>query len=799
MTIDAAQATPTIASVNAVGIIYGTVLANGQLSGSATFTVGGILGPVVGTFTYTRAAGSLLNAGNGQIEAVTFTPQDTTDYTTAFSNVTVDVAPFTPIVTVTDAGGVYTGSPFAATGTVTGLPGVNLGTPAFFYYRSTDTTFANPLGRAPIQVGNYVAVAFYAANGNYGVGGAKASFAVTGATPTVTSVNPVNITYGTALANSQLSGAATFKIGVTTISLPGTFIYTSALGNVLGAGNGQSEAVTFKPNDPIDFFTVSTTVTVNVAKAATATAIVSAQSPAVYGQQITYTATVTNTGGTGAEPAGTVQFVVDGVDFGSPVSFNAKGQAVMSPIRFLTGAGHSVQAVYIPSPNFKASSASLNQMMQSIAVEGTTLYIGSNGATSSDQVHINPTGSSNSGSTGVQVQTELNGANTNTKYSQVFSAIDVTLQNGNENVQLNDSLVLSALVSAGGGNDSIQLSTSGSNSATLGNGSDNIQLSAGATNSVTLGNGNDFIELSAGGTNWLTLGNGSDNIQLSAGGTTWVTLGNGNDQITAGNGATTVVAGTGTDNVQLGNGNDQVTLGAAGGTRNDNVQLGDGNDQVTLLNTSGNAQVQTGNGTDTVSGAVGNGNDTVHLGSGNNKVTLGNGNDQVQSQPGTGNNNVVLGTGIDSVNLADGKNTVTVGGPAGGGNDNIHLGNGNNAVTLLNSTGNDQVLSGAGTNNVTGGNANVNVNLGNGSNNSVTLGNGHDSVQIGNGKQEFVMVGNGSDSILLGNDSFDVITIGTGTDSVQFGSGSNNTVYEPVSVNPQTKIKFGSGGNNTIK
>ena len=68
------------------------------------------------------------------------------------------------------------------------------------------------------------------------------------ATPTV-SVNPVNITYGTALANSQLSGTATWTVGGNPVTVPGTFTYTSAAGTVLGAGNGQSEAVTFTPSD----------------------------------------------------------------------------------------------------------------------------------------------------------------------------------------------------------------------------------------------------------------------------------------------------------------------------------------------------------------------------------------------------------------------------------------------------------------------------------------------------------------------------------------------------------------------
>src|SRR5205823_11545183 len=83
------------------------------------------------------------------------------------------------------------------------------------------------------------------------------------ATPTV-SVSPVSLTYGTALGNSQLSGTATWIVGRSTVAVAGTFTYTSAAGAVLGAGNGQSEAITFTPTDTVDYTGASTTEVVNV-------------------------------------------------------------------------------------------------------------------------------------------------------------------------------------------------------------------------------------------------------------------------------------------------------------------------------------------------------------------------------------------------------------------------------------------------------------------------------------------------------------------------------------------------------
>ena len=71
-----------------------------QLSGTATFTVNGSSVNVPGTFAYTTSDGTLLNAGNGQSEQVTFTPTDSTDYATVQTTVIVNVAQATPQVAV---------------------------------------------------------------------------------------------------------------------------------------------------------------------------------------------------------------------------------------------------------------------------------------------------------------------------------------------------------------------------------------------------------------------------------------------------------------------------------------------------------------------------------------------------------------------------------------------------------------------------------------------------------------------------------------------------------------------------
>ncbi|HWF15295.1 MAG TPA: MBG domain-containing protein, partial [Acidimicrobiales bacterium] len=78
-----ATATPVLAWGTPGAITYGTPLSASQLDATAS---------VPGTFVYNPPAGTVLGAGN-QTLAVTFTPMDQTDYTTASKSVSLHVAP----------------------------------------------------------------------------------------------------------------------------------------------------------------------------------------------------------------------------------------------------------------------------------------------------------------------------------------------------------------------------------------------------------------------------------------------------------------------------------------------------------------------------------------------------------------------------------------------------------------------------------------------------------------------------------------------------------------------------------
>jgi hypothetical protein len=90
--------TPTITWANPASITYGTALSGTQLNATAN---------VPGSFAYSPAAGTVLSVGTHTL-STTFTPTDTTHYTTATKSVSITVtsggtgcnAPTSPGVTV---------------------------------------------------------------------------------------------------------------------------------------------------------------------------------------------------------------------------------------------------------------------------------------------------------------------------------------------------------------------------------------------------------------------------------------------------------------------------------------------------------------------------------------------------------------------------------------------------------------------------------------------------------------------------------------------------------------------------
>ncbi len=107
------KVTPIITWSDPVGIVYGTPLGAAQLDATAS---------VFGAFTYTPAAGTILSAGANQALAVSFTPTDTTDYTTATASVRINVIALSPPPPPPHVTGVV-----SVTRTIKGLTSITVG------------------------------------------------------------------------------------------------------------------------------------------------------------------------------------------------------------------------------------------------------------------------------------------------------------------------------------------------------------------------------------------------------------------------------------------------------------------------------------------------------------------------------------------------------------------------------------------------------------------------------------------------------------------------------------------------
>ncbi len=228
-----AQTTPTITWATPVSITYGTALSSAQLDATAS---------VPGTFVYSPAAGTVPKAGSDTL-SVTFTPTDTTDYTTATDTVTLAVAQAAPTITWATPAGITYGTALtsAQLDATASVPGTFVYSPA--------------AGTVPKAGSDTLSVTFTPTDTtDYTTATDTVTLAVAQAAPTITWATPAGITYGTALTSAQLDATA---------SVPGTFVYSPAAGTVPAAGT-DTLSVTFTPTDTTDYTTATATTTLVV-------------------------------------------------------------------------------------------------------------------------------------------------------------------------------------------------------------------------------------------------------------------------------------------------------------------------------------------------------------------------------------------------------------------------------------------------------------------------------------------------------------------------------------------------------
>ena len=186
----------------------------------------------------------------------------------------------------------------------------------------------------------------------------SSSPSVSGQSVTFTATVSVN-----APGSGTPSGTVTFYDGAT-CGAPSSALGTGTLGGgsatfgTSGLGVG-SHTITACYEGNNNFNTSNGSVAQIVNKANSITALASSVNPSAYGQAVTFTATVSASAPGSGTPTGTVQFRIDGSNFGTPVTLSG-GSATSSSISSLSVGSHTVTADYSGDANFATSTGALS-------------------------------------------------------------------------------------------------------------------------------------------------------------------------------------------------------------------------------------------------------------------------------------------------------------------------------------------------------------------------------------------------------------------------------------------------------
>ncbi|MFO0845076.1 MAG: Ig-like domain-containing protein [Gemmataceae bacterium] len=195
--------------------------------------------------------------------------------------------------------------------------------------------------------------------------------------------------YGQAVAFTATVKAVTPGIGtpagVVSFFDAGNFVGSAGL-NAAGQAvfntaslPSAAHAISARYDGSADFaFSQSGPVGQTVFQAGTSTAVASSANPSVFGQAVTYTASVKALYPSSATPAGSVTFYIDGLAQ-APVALNSSGQAALTLSSLGVGV-HSVVTSYGGNGNFIGSQSGL--LPQGVNKAGTTTAIAASSTTS---------------------------------------------------------------------------------------------------------------------------------------------------------------------------------------------------------------------------------------------------------------------------------------------------------------------------------------------------------------------------------------------------------------------------------
>jgi uncharacterized protein (TIGR03382 family) len=363
------QGQPVITWATPSPVYYGTLLSSIQLDATATFN--GTTVP--GTFVYTPAAGSEPAVGNDTLSVI-FTPTDTTDYFTTKASVVLQVMPDTTTTTLTNP------NPTIFYGQIVAdlsLESVASGGPASitegvlnFYIDSvlSCTLPANVAATCPAPTG---------AGYNVGTHTIQSCYVDTTDNDFLGSCSPV---YNVVVVPDPTSTVVTssadpstpnqnviftanivdqYAIGAGTVNFyDGTLLLGSGVANAQGNATFSTSALivgkhtitaclvaSLDYNASVPCGTLVQLVTlVPTGPLATVTLLTSSANPSIFGQSVTFAASVATTGAFAQVPAGTLTFY-DGSSILSTTTLDSSGNATFTTSTLAVGT-HTITAAY---------------------------------------------------------------------------------------------------------------------------------------------------------------------------------------------------------------------------------------------------------------------------------------------------------------------------------------------------------------------------------------------------------------------------------------------------------------------
>ena len=208
-----------------------------------------------------------------------------------------------------------------------------------------DTTFLGSTSNVVVQKVHYDTKTTLTSSVNPSTSGQSVTFTATVTAAAGTPTGTVTFSDGsTVLGTGTLSGGkATYTTSALSVgSHPITASYSGDATNDVSTSNLVVQVVNGKPK-----------ATVNLS---------SSLNPSVYGQSVTFTATLSPSAATG-----TVQFQIDGTNFGSAVTLSG-GKATSGATASLTVGSHNITAIYSGDGTYGSSTATLVQKVKSKTV-----------------------------------------------------------------------------------------------------------------------------------------------------------------------------------------------------------------------------------------------------------------------------------------------------------------------------------------------------------------------------------------------------------------------------------------------